>query len=93
MATDSLDIGVGDDTSAGASTSAVETGESSTGMRLVELNGSRGGPIDRGVCVDLLRVRIVLLGVYGLSNVYGCGTEYSKICKREVHHTHSEYVF
>ncbi|KAF8229157.1 cysteine proteinase [Tricholoma matsutake] len=27
----------------------------STGMRLVELNGTRGGPIDRGECEDLLR--------------------------------------
>lgn len=26
-----------------------------TGMRLVELNGTRGGPIDRSECEDLLR--------------------------------------
>lgn len=36
----------------------------STGMRLVELNGTRGGPIDRGECEDLLRVRRSLVVVY-----------------------------
>ena len=30
--------------------------DGSTGMRLVELNGSRGGPIDRGECENLLHV-------------------------------------
>lgn len=33
----------------------------STGMRLVELNGDRAGPIDRGECKDLLKVWFILL--------------------------------
>lgn len=42
-----------------------------TGMRLVELNGTRGGPIDRSECEDLLRVRrrIFFLCYVGLTNI------------------------
>ena len=32
-------------------------GEDTTGMRLVELDGMRQGPVDRGECHDLLQVR------------------------------------
>lgn len=39
----------------GASALGAE-GEGSTEMRLVELDGRRAGPIDRGECTDLLRV-------------------------------------
>lgn len=38
---------------------ATET-EQDTGMRLIELDGGRGGPIDRGMCKDLLKVRSIL---------------------------------
>lgn len=31
-------------------------GDQDTGIRLVELDGRRPGPIDHGVCTDLLRV-------------------------------------
>jgi ubiquitin carboxyl-terminal hydrolase L3 len=48
--------GTGKTAAMGGSGSSTTT---STGMRLVELNGSRTGPIDRGECVDLLRVRVV----------------------------------
>jgi len=33
--------------------------EPTTGMRLIELDGRRAGPIDRGECQDLLTVRFV----------------------------------
>ena len=32
-------------------------------MRLVELDGRRAGPVDRGECTDLLRVGIDILGL------------------------------
>lgn len=35
-----------------------ENAEENTGMRLVELDGDRFGPIDRGECKDLLGVRL-----------------------------------
>ena len=35
--------------------------KSGTGMRLVELDGRRGGPIDHGECKDLLKVSRGLL--------------------------------
>ena len=36
-------------------------------MRLVELDGRRGGPVDRGVCVDLLRVIIFWPNIWAIS--------------------------
>ncbi len=35
----------------------VELSAATSGMRLIELDGGRNGPIDRGQCDDLLRVR------------------------------------
>lgn len=35
----------------------VELSTATSGMRLVELDGGRNGPIDRGPCEDLLKVR------------------------------------
>jgi ubiquitin carboxyl-terminal hydrolase L3 len=40
-------------------------GAGEQGMRLVELDGRRSGPIDRGACNDLLRVRITFDGRAG----------------------------
>jgi Ubiquitin carboxyl-terminal hydrolase, family 1 len=36
-----------------------QTATSTKTMRLIELDGRRAGPVDRGVCTDLLRVRHV----------------------------------
>ena len=35
----------------------VELSAANSGMRLIELDGGRNGPIDRGKCDDLLKVR------------------------------------
>lgn len=42
---------------AGAGDAVTESTDNTSGMRLIELDGTRGGPIDRGECKDLLRVR------------------------------------
>lgn len=34
---------------------------SDTAQRVVELDGTRAGPVDRGVCIDLLEVRLFLI--------------------------------
>lgn len=52
---------------AGVSSEDVGKADGSSGMRLVELNGSRGGPIDRGECNDLLRVRHPIFALFPLS--------------------------
>jgi hypothetical protein len=44
------------ETTTGAQDGEGEIG-TGTGMRLVELDGSRRGPVDRGECKDLLTVR------------------------------------
>lgn len=40
-------------------TSTRGTETSAKTMRLIELDGRRAGPVDRGICTDLLRVRHV----------------------------------
>lgn len=39
---------------------AIASGEASVGRRVVELDGVRAGPVDRGECTDLLEVCAVL---------------------------------
>lgn len=36
-----------------------EAATSSTRQRVVELDGTRAGPVDRGVCTDLVEVRLL----------------------------------
>jgi|ERR1700735_653804 ubiquitin carboxyl-terminal hydrolase L3 len=40
-------------------TGALKTETPAKTMRLIELDGARAGPVDRGECTDLLRVRRV----------------------------------
>jgi hypothetical protein len=46
-------------------------GKSGTGMRLVELDGRRDGPIDHGECRDLLKVSpwFIIVGRISLTNI------------------------
>jgi hypothetical protein len=39
-------------------TATAASAASDTGQRVVELDGTRVGPVDRGVCTDLLEVRL-----------------------------------
>jgi len=36
-------------------------GEQTSGMRLIELDGRRAGPVDHGECKDLLVVSIIII--------------------------------
>jgi hypothetical protein len=40
--------------------------------RLIELDGGRAGPVDRGESVDLLKVRVSLLDTFMLTSRRGC---------------------
>jgi len=44
--------------SAGASLEGEAVEDNTSGKRLIELDGTRDGPVDRGECKDLLKVRI-----------------------------------
>lgn len=50
--------------------------EETTGMRLIELDGRRAGPIDHGECKDLLSVRAsfvsFLINLYRVLLGFGC---------------------
>jgi len=74
-----------------AAVSVTDGMDSSTGMRLVELNGSRGGPIDRGECENLLHVRHCLCFVLLLVLCVDLG--YGKVCERTVYNPITEHVF
>jgi hypothetical protein len=48
----------------------------SAGQRVVELDGTRAGPVDRGACTDLLEVRFLLfLSVLLASTSYDLGRD------------------
>lgn len=48
-------VGRGENASGGIAVDA--TGDGSTARRVIELDGARAGPVDRGECTDLLEVR------------------------------------
>jgi len=58
--------------------------EQTTGMRLIELDGRRAGPIDHGECGDLLSVSSCIL-CFGSGDLCGIILGFSQAYSNEIH--------
>jgi len=63
----------------------IATGE----RRLIELDGGRAGPIDRGKSTDLLKVSTLIFNLMRIET-YGVNSGRSKVCERADHSQGSE---